>query len=687
MSAFLLVFLAGTGFLPQESAGLHDQVRLPVAPPVAEGVAPYPSDDRQIRTGESLWSGTGCLACHDSAGIEGLDRRTDVVSLARFLEMTSVANPGDIRPLAHDFGLTVAEGKALSVWLLRRQLLSAEQAPPQPGLSWECYELEVTAASLPDISGLSPVAVGASEAVGVGVRTRDDHFLLRFNTELRVPESGEWTFHLGSDDSSWLWLDGELLISNEGLAPLRTEVATLFLAAGPHSLEIRMTEAGGEEILELQWEGPGFQTPVEIPLENMWVKRTVLVAPEPASQLPSPPSRIRKSPASGNLVSDKMMLDGCLSCHFRNGQGGIGEAARRAFSGDEDLGFEGRLPPDLDQVGHRLRQKWIGEHLRGAQRARPYLHARCVVLEESAATAWAELFAGSDSLPGDDLEPGFSIAMVESGRLSAGIGGKGCIACHQVAGHNGPGIQAMDLALQGQRLKPQWFREWLQNPNSHRPGTRMPTFWTLTDDAAIAEQDALRAWMSLGVSMPLPDGLIPQADEYVLRPTTRPLLHGCALRGLSARCLAVGTPQRTHFAYDLEHLQLAWIWRGEFLDVEGTWRGRNLGELEPLGGDHVVLPPVFPFKPQGRASFSPKLLGWRLDEDGWPTFRIGLGRIEIHDTPRIRWTESGSVLVRTISAFGDGIIVDLPSVPGLSIEPTGRFELAAGETREVIYRW
>ncbi len=692
MLTFPLLFLLSGPIRPitaQEPAIPAEVNQLPEAPYAAFEAEPSPVSQGLLDHGESLWRELGCLACHQSTGISSLAARTDMKSLAGFLESPPQPDVYD-RAFPHDFGLSSQESAALSAFLLREQRVTADEAPPQPGLKWECYEMNIEDESLPSIDGHSPAATGVADFIGPEVRTRDNHFLLRFQAELLVPQEGEWTFHLTSDDSSWLWIDGEKIISNEALAPERVVIQSANLTKGVHLFEVRMTEAAGGEILELEWEGPGFPEPAEIPTENFRVQREALIPPpHPLEHGPFniPAPKYQKLEETDDIVGDHMKLDGCLSCHTRGDRGGLAESARVSFVGEEDLGFEGRLPPSLDKVGHRLREAWILEHLTNERRARPYLRARCVVLEESQAKRWAGIFSRVDSTPGDEVEPTFADSAIEEGQFLAGIQGKNCIECHRVAGHDGPSIQAMDLALQYDRVKPEWFLEWLQAPVKHRPGTRMPRFWPMSNSRSKREQEALRAWTSLGPAMPLPSGLIPKSDTYALEPGERPLLHGCSLSDLSARCIAVGTSHRTHYAYDLEHLQLRWIWRGAFLNAEGTWRGRNLVELEPAGIDHVILDSKFPFSLADKSAHEPKLLGWQLDAEGWPTFRIQLGDVEIHDSMRPRWIAGGSEFVRTFSAKGGDLTIDLPKGEGVELSPAEPFLLQDGETREVIYQW
>jgi hypothetical protein len=249
----------------------------------------------------------------------------------------------------------------------------------------------------------------------------------------------------------------------------------------------------------------------------------------------------------------------------------------------------------------------------------------------------------------------------------------------------------MDLTLQFERLRPQWFRQWLLSPAQLRPGTRMPVFWATADAAARADVDALRAWLSLGRGAPAPAGL-GNPGGLVLEPDERPRLHGAFLRGLSARCIAVGSPLRAHYAYDLAHLRLAWLWRGGFLDADGTWSGRAGQLLEPLGPDRAVLPEGCPFTATAGAAGPPKLLGWRVESDGYPTFRLQIGAAVVEDCVRPRLRVGGAEMVRTVRAIGADVHMALPPAGGpvtalVGDKAVSEAALPAGATVEVVYRW
>jgi hypothetical protein len=62
---------------------------------------------------------------------------------------------------------------------------------------------------------------------------------------LHVPTSGTYTFHLSSDDGALVYIDGSLLIDRGGPHGPSTSDGTLFLSAGPHSLEVQFFECCG----------------------------------------------------------------------------------------------------------------------------------------------------------------------------------------------------------------------------------------------------------------------------------------------------------------------------------------------------------------------------------------------------------------------------------------------------------
>jgi hypothetical protein len=94
-------------------------------------------------------------------------------------------------------------------------------------------------------------------------------FAVRFTGTITVPTPGRTRFRLHSDDGAKLYLDGTLLIDNDGLHTARSASNEIQLNAGPHDLRVDYFQGPGAAMaLELYWEtaavGLGFPvTPEE----------------------------------------------------------------------------------------------------------------------------------------------------------------------------------------------------------------------------------------------------------------------------------------------------------------------------------------------------------------------------------------------------------------------------------------
>lgn len=705
-----------------------------------------------IDLGGRLWTAMACTACHGVDGILELHRRADHRGVVARLT-DSERMPASI---PHDFRLDDGEAQALAAWLLREQAVDRSEAPTDPGLAWEVFDMPIENGDLPDLSEVAPADAGMATAVDLEpVGNRRTNYALRFRGELQIPRSGDWGFTLGSDDGSWLFVDGELVVDNGGLKPTKRVSGSASLAAGWHPIEIVFTQAGGGAKLEFFLTPPGGAGLETVPPDHL---STATVTLRPAATTPADPERIARgeslatarhcaachgapnAPATpparswadaaqaargGAQCSARPQPSGieaalaaelpdrtasadlafalrrnlCIQCHARTLPGttaGLRSVAANRIEEIEDIGDEGRIPPNLDGVGARLRREWLEGVLTGENRVRGhYMSARMPHLPAALAAELADMFEAAD--PVDDeahAEPAFSAEAAELGRVLAGSGKYTCITCHQVRGLPSLGAQGMDLAVQHERLRPGWFYEWLRAPSEHRPGTRMPTHWQPGAAHADEEIDALRVWMSLGEDLPLPPGSQAKGRGLLLASNgSRPVLHGAFLKDLSARCIAVGTPHGAHYAYDMTNRRLAWLWRGAFVDAAGTWSGRAGALLSPAGDDWVELPEGPAFVDADGAPLTPRLLGCDRDADGYPVVRLSLGDAEVHDTIHPRLTAEGPVLVRKLTAKGGAVTVRVAddnddklraTVDGAAVQD---IEIGAGATVEVTYQW
>ena len=78
----------------------------------------------------------------------------------------------------------------------------------------------------------------------------------RFSGLIEVPETGNWTFFLKSDDGSELWIDGLSLVTNHGSHGMREHSQYIQLDQGKHDFRIEFFQGGGPHGLQLSWQGP-----------------------------------------------------------------------------------------------------------------------------------------------------------------------------------------------------------------------------------------------------------------------------------------------------------------------------------------------------------------------------------------------------------------------------------------------
>jgi mono/diheme cytochrome c family protein len=346
----------------------------------------------------------------------------------------------------------------------------------------------------------------------------------------------------------------------------------------------------------------------------------------------------------------------CLACHIRDGEGGLTpdlvEELRRYEKAEN---AEAVSPPPLTGVGHKLRTAWLRQVLTEGGRARPWMALRMPWFgDEQVRWLPAGLAALDGAEPDDQVHKvPLTAATLDAGRALIGREAFGCVSCHDIAGIPNTGTRGPDLALMTQRVRYDWYRRWLEQPQRMQPGTRMPTIFnegkSLVDKvlsgSAEAQANAMWAYLSLGPGLPLPAGLEPPRG-LTLKVTDRPVLLRTFLPGAGARAVTVGYPGGIAVAFDAETCRLAYAWSGNFLDVSPVWDGRGGNPAKLLGPTFWIAPPGCPWAatasqeppdftarsrdpafgallPEGKLYDGPRQLrfaGYTTDPAGLPTF-------------------------------------------------------------------
>lgn len=181
---------------------------------------------------------------------------------------------------------------------------------------------------------------------------------------------------------------------------------------------------------------------------------------------------------------------GCGGCHGRPGP------ARRPAG-----------PPDLTDLGDKVRRTWLRSFLRNPQPMRPWLKIRMpdFRLSEKEAETITQYFTRVRRNPKvAEILP--TVGGEEPGRPARAKRGKALFALYECAKcHPAPNTApkperdadslAPSLRDAGRRLKPAWVLRFLRDPQAVYPGTKMPNFFY--DSGEAIEEEAEEKMLSL----------------------------------------------------------------------------------------------------------------------------------------------------------------------------------------------
>ncbi|OYP36559.1 c-type cytochrome [Rhodopirellula sp. MGV] len=336
----------------------------------------------------------------------------------------------------------------------------------------------------------------------------------------------------------------------------------------------------------------------------------------------------------------RMMQLNCYGCHERDGIGGVGRYRKPYFEtvGHVDLGDEGRLPPSLGQVGWKLQRTALANIFKPQTSPhRAYLSARMPAYPAESVNELVINLRESDSSSAAERQDKVESAdeLISAGRELANTG---CVQCHVFRGESLPGVVGVDLSGINSRVSPSWFHAFVRDPGAIKSRTRMPTFFPdgasnrkdLLDGDVDRQLSALWSYLSNLGKQALPKAIAEaRSANYELSPTDKPMILRTFMDDVGTHAIAVGFPQKRHYAFDAESCQLTAVWKGQFIDAQGTWYERFAPPATPLGSDVALLSPV-QLSLRG-ILLKPSFTGYRLDKDRVPTMRYDFGNIDCSD--------------------------------------------------------
>jgi hypothetical protein len=114
---------------------------------------------------------------------------------------------------------------------------------------------------MPDFSELKAVKSGtlATGLFDISMREVNDNFAFVFNGKIECLKDGKYSFTVSSDDGSQLFINGKMIVDNDGVHGNQAKAGSIELTKGKHDIEVKYFELAGGEILSVSWSGPGFK--------------------------------------------------------------------------------------------------------------------------------------------------------------------------------------------------------------------------------------------------------------------------------------------------------------------------------------------------------------------------------------------------------------------------------------------
>lgn len=125
----------------------------------------------------------------------------------------------------------------------------------QPGLLYQYREGLCQQTS--DIKNYPVLKSGVISTFSIDAVKDDRAFACTFDGYIKIPQSGVYTFSLASNDGAVLFIDGSMLLDNDGYHKAQAIIARVGLDEGFHTIKVDYFQMGRAKKLVVKVKGPG----------------------------------------------------------------------------------------------------------------------------------------------------------------------------------------------------------------------------------------------------------------------------------------------------------------------------------------------------------------------------------------------------------------------------------------------
>lgn len=194
----------------------------------------------------------GLLAMEDDLGGEFARAKKTSGAMEAFLKTVPLIESADLRSSVRD---------QVRPLIFDPRSAIVESSGAVPGIHVAYYGTTPKSAKLSVINSMTPEATGRVTNVSLTVPQINlaDGFGLKFFGKVRIKAPGAYRFFTASDDGSCLYINGSLVVDNDGPHGTVEKGGKIDLVPGLHDIEVTYFEQGGDQSLRVSWSGPGFK--------------------------------------------------------------------------------------------------------------------------------------------------------------------------------------------------------------------------------------------------------------------------------------------------------------------------------------------------------------------------------------------------------------------------------------------
>ena len=185
-------------------------------------------------------------------------------------------------------------GRAVFLFTVGVQLFAQDPQEPRAvfgttvviptGLEGKIYNLRTNTKTLPKFRKMKPVGSIYATSLNIptqnfklgfpGVTQRFEWFAIDYSGRFWAEKPGYYDFSLTSDDGAVLYIDGEVVVDNDGTHPTRERRGSIRLSHGAHDIRVAYFQGPGTEIALI--------LKVAVPGEQLRIFNTDELKPPPA---------------------------------------------------------------------------------------------------------------------------------------------------------------------------------------------------------------------------------------------------------------------------------------------------------------------------------------------------------------------------------------------------------------------